>query len=86
MAVAAEIHVLIVEIDRSFALGVDGEIVHVSGVVSVRVLQPMLLGVRIEVRPGGLEVGSFALGDGMKMNCVLPGRHVIKRKPQVDAL
>lgn len=86
MAVAAEIHVLIEQIDRCFALGVDREIVHVAGMMPVGILQPMLLAVGIKVRPGRFEVWPLALGDRMKMNCMLPGRHVIERKPQVHAL
>ncbi len=85
MAVAAQIHVFIKQIDRRFALGVDREIGHVPGVMPVRILQPVLFAVRIEVRPGRFEVWPLALGNGMKMDRVLPRRHVIQRELHVHS-
>lgn len=86
MTVAAKIHILTKQFHRRLALRINREVVHVAGVMPIRILQPVLLAIRIKVRPCRFEVRSLALGHRMKMDCVLPRSHVVKRELHVYTL
>jgi hypothetical protein len=49
------------------------------------VLQAVLLGVGIEMRARGFEVGSIALGVLMEVDGVLTGRKIVKVKLETDS-
>src|SRR5581483_7199570 len=59
-------------------LGIHREVRHVSGVVALRIVQAMLLALRIEMRTGRLEIRRIALGVLMNMDCVFPGRKILQ--------
>ena len=72
MAIAGifQIHVSVSEFHGGFAVWLDGEVHHVASVMAFGALQAMLFAVWIEVRAGGLEVGTIALGILMKVDAV----------------
>ena len=80
----AESYVFVIEFRGSFAFGVDGEVQHVAGVMAFGILQAVLLGVGIEMRAGGFEVGGIALGILMKVDSVLAGWEAVQAKLESD--
>ena len=81
----AESYVFVLEFRVGFAFGIDGEVLHVAGVMAFGVLQAVLLGVGIEMRARGFEVGSIALGVLMEVDGVLTGRKIVKVKLETDS-
>src|SRR6266550_8308653 len=71
-------HVFAFGARAGFAVGSNGDVGVVAGVVTFRIFQAMLLPVRIEMRSGGLEVGAFALGVLMEVDGVLTGREIFE--------
>ena len=67
------------------AIVVNDEILHVAGVRSFRIVEPVLFAVWIEMRAGRLEVGRIALGILMNMNSVLTGGHIVQVELDLDA-
>jgi hypothetical protein len=79
-------HVVILESDSvGFALGVDGEVFHVARVVPLRIVESVLLGLRVEVRARGFEIGRIALGVLMEVDGVLAGRQAIQMQFEFNA-
>jgi hypothetical protein len=81
----AESYVFILKSSVGFTFHVDGEVLHVTGVVAIGIIEAVLLSVGIEMRAGGLEIGSVALGTLMKMDGVLARRKIVKLKLEADA-
>src|SRR5580698_2903335 len=81
----AESYVFILKSSVGFTFHVDGEVLHVTGVVAIGIIEAVLLSVGIEMRAGGLEIGSVALGTLMKMEGVLARRKSVKLKLEADA-
>ncbi len=72
-------HVVVLKSDAiGLALSVDGEVLHVPGVVTVGTIEPVFLALRIEVPSGRFEVRTFALGNLVKVDGVLSGRQVVQ--------
>ena len=78
MAVGAQVHVFVLYGGRRFAHWVHGEVRHIPGMMSFRVLKPVLLPIRIEMRARRFEVWRIALGILMNMNRVLAGRKALQ--------
>jgi hypothetical protein len=68
MAVAAEVHIFAVGLHFGFAVCVDREIRVIAGMMAFRIVEAMLLAIRIEVRSGGFEVGRGATRVLMKVD------------------
>ena len=69
----------------AFAVGADGEVLHVAGVVAVGTIEPVLLAVGIEMSTGRFEVGALALGDLMEMDGMFSGREIVEFELERDA-
>ena len=82
MGVAPGVYVLVRNAGFGRPVGLDGEILHVARVMSFRILEAMLLPIRIEVSPGGFEIGTLTLCVLMDMHGVLAGRKILQ--VQVD--
>ena len=80
MAIAPifQVDVSVSEFHGGFAVCVDGEVHHVTSVMAFGILQAVLFAVWIEVRTGGLEVGTIALGVLMKVDAVCAGRQIVQ--------
>jgi hypothetical protein len=86
MAIGAFVgDVFVHEAEFGLAFGVDGEVVHVAGVMAFGILQSVLFGVGIEVRAGGFEVGGFALGILVNVNGVFAGRKIMEVELEAGA-
>src|ERR1700692_4328964 len=68
-----------------FAIGFDGEVPHVAGVVAGGIVETVLLALGIEVSTGGFEVGAFAFGNLMEVNGVLSGGEIVEFELERDA-
>ncbi len=77
MAVAAERDVRVLPLEMRFAFGVDGKVWTVASVMALRILQSMLLTVRIEMRPRGLEVRGVALRVLVKVDGMFTRRQIL---------
>jgi hypothetical protein len=71
--------------DGRFAIGPDGEVFHIPGVVAVGIIETVLLAVGIEVSTGRFEVRSFALGDLMEVDGMFSGREIVQFELECDA-
>jgi hypothetical protein len=80
-----ESYVFILKSGAGFAFHVDGEVLHVAGVVAFGIIEAVLLSVRIKMRAGRFEIGSIALGVLMKVDGVLARRKIVKLKLEADA-
>src|SRR5271170_4182560 len=80
----AQGYVGVLEGSIGFAVGADGQVQHVAGVMAFGVLQSVLLAVGIEVRACGFKIGSIALGVLVDVDAVLAGREVVKSKLEAD--
>jgi hypothetical protein len=69
----------------SFALSIDGEVLHIASVVAVGIIETVFLAIRIEMSTGRLEIGAFALGHLMEVEGMLSGREIVKVKLDDDA-
>src|ERR1700676_2854674 len=76
--VGAESDVLVLDLRIGFALGVDGEVFHVAGVMAFGIVESVLFGFGIEVRTGGFEIRRIAFGILMKVNSVLARGKAVK--------
>jgi hypothetical protein len=74
MAVISESDVFVLGTEFRFAIGANGEIGVIAGVVTFRILQTMLLSVGIEMRPRRLEIGRRANSVLVKVKRVFAGR------------
>jgi hypothetical protein len=72
----AKIYVLIGEIHLRLAVGTYHKVGHISGVMTLGIVEAMLLSVGIKMRAGRLEVGRITLRILMKMNTVLAWREI----------
>src|SRR5437588_3300871 len=86
MAVVAEIHILVLNGELGRSAFRDGEIRHVAGVVTFRILQSMLFVIRVKVWPGRLEVRHVSLGVVLIMDGVLPGPLISLMQSDLTAL
>jgi hypothetical protein len=84
MRVAAEIYVLVLKLCAGLASGVDGEVSHVTGVMTLGVIESVFFAVGIEVRTGGFEVGAIALGILMEVDGVFARRKAVEMKLKRD--
>ena len=80
----AEGYVFVLQGDVSLAFHVNDEVLHITGVMAFGVLQAVLLGVGIEMRAGGFEVGGVALGVLMKVDAMFAGREIVKAELEAD--
>jgi len=78
MAVAAERDVFILPLEMRFAVRAHGEVGVVTGVVTFRILQSMLLSIGIEVASRGLEVRGVALRVLMKVDSMFARRQIFE--------
>src|SRR5579863_10231088 len=79
MAVGAlEGHVFVDETAMGLAISVDGEVLHVTSVMTFRILESMLLVVGIEMRACRLEVGRIALRVLVNVNSMHAGRQIVQ--------
>ena len=86
MAVVAEIHILVLNGELGRSAFRDGEIRHVAGVVTFRILQSMLFVIRVKVWPGRLEVRHVTFRVLVNMDSMFPGRKISKIQPDLHAL
>lgn len=84
MGVRAESYVFIFDLRVGFALGIDGEVFHITGVVAFRIIESVLLAFGIEMWAGGLEIRRFALRLLMEMDGVLAGRKIVEMQLEGD--
>jgi hypothetical protein len=70
--------IIVFEMGARFAIGFDGKVPHVAGVVAIGIIKTMLIAIGIEVSTRRLEVGAFALGDLMEVDRVLSGREIVE--------
>ena len=78
MVVIAKSDVRVLRFEFCLAVGTHGEIGIVTGVMTLRVLQPMLFAVRVEVWTRRLEVLCGANGILMKVNGMFAGGQVLE--------
>ncbi len=78
MAVAAERDVFILPLEMRFAVRAHREVGVVTGVVTFRILQSMLLPIGIEMASRGLEVRGVALRVLMKVDTMFAGRQIFE--------
>src|SRR3954453_7699020 len=78
MAVVAKSDIFVHYLELGRALGVYGEIVHVAGMVALRILQAMLLTLRIEMRASGLEIRRITLRLLMEVQSMLSRRQAVE--------
>jgi hypothetical protein len=81
----AEGDVIILQHCLSVSFSVDGEVLHVTGVVAFGIIESVLLAFWIEMRSGRFEVGSVALGVLVEVDGVLAGRQIVKHQLEADA-
>ena len=80
----AEGYVFILKARIGLAVGIDGEVQHVAGVMPVRALETVLFSFRIEMRACRFEIGGVALGVLVEVDSVLAGREIVKFKLETD--
>ncbi len=85
MGAVLECNIVIFEIGARFAIGADGEVFHIAGVVALGIIETVLLAVGIEVPAGGFEVGAFALGNLMEVDGMFSGGEIVESELQGDA-
>src|SRR6202140_2963705 len=68
-----------------FAIGTDGEILHIAGLGAFGILKTVVLARGIEVPAGRLEVGAFAFGDLMEVDGMHSGREIVEFDLEGDA-
>jgi len=85
MRAVAEGYVVVLELRAGVAFLIDGEVLHVAGVVAIGIVESVLPGFGVEVRAGGFEVRGIALGVLMKVDGVLAWRKIVQVKLQGDA-
>src|ERR1035441_5001444 len=78
MAFGPQIDILTRGLEFCLAIRAHGEVGMVSGVVTFRIFQAVLLAIGIEMRSRRFEVRSFALGVLMKVNGVVAGRQILQ--------
>jgi len=78
MAVAAEGYIFVVPFKMRSTIRARREVGIVTGVVTFRILQSMLFPVRIEMRPGRLEVRGIATRILMKVDGMFAGRQMLE--------
>src|ERR1044072_2943208 len=76
MTVCSQIHSRIGYRCRRGSVALYSEVRHIAGVGTIRIIQAVLFGVRVEMRTGGCECRRLTLGYLMNMNCVLAGGKV----------
>lgn len=81
----AESDVFVLQAQVGFATRIDGEVLHVAGMVAFGIIQSVLLGFGIEMRTGGFEIGGIALGVLMKVDGMLAEGKIVKVKLEADA-
>ena len=84
MRAFAQRHVGILKRGIGFALRVDGDVLHVAGVMAFGILEPMFLALGIEMRAGGLEVGWITFGILMNVDSMLAGRKIVQFHLEAD--
>ena len=84
VGVGAEGYVFVLDLRIGFALGVDGEVFHVAGVMAFGIVESMLLAFRIEMRTGGFEIRRVAFGILMEMYSVFAGGKTVKMQLEGD--
>lgn len=84
VGVGAESYVFVLKSGAGLALSVDGEVVHVAGVMAIGIVESMLFIFRIEMRAGRFEIRRIAFGVLMKVDGVLAGGKTVKGKLEAD--
>ncbi len=64
---------------------IDDEIIHVTGMRTFRILEPMFFRIRIEMRSGSFESRTFTLGKLMEVDCMRARRKILQVKLYPDA-
>jgi hypothetical protein len=85
VAVRAQIHAFVHDHQIRFPLGIHGEIVHVTGVGTVGILEAVLLAVGVEMGASRFEIRRFALGILVDVNGVFAGWQVLQVQLDLDA-
>jgi hypothetical protein len=75
----------ILERNIGFTGCADGEVLHVSGVMAFGIVEAVFLAVGIEMRAGGFEIRSIAIGILVKVDGVLAWREIVDMNLEVDA-
>jgi hypothetical protein len=78
MAVVAKGYILVREAELGFTVGSHVEVEHVTGMVTLGILQAMLFPVWIEMWTGGFEVWWITLGVLMEVQRVLARRQIVE--------
>ena len=78
VAVISESYIRVQHFQLGTPIGLHDEIVHITGVMAFRILQAVLLSLRIEMRAGRFEIGRIALCLAVEVQSVLPWRQVMK--------
>ena len=84
MRAVAEAYILVLDFGIRLPSGVDGEVSHVTGVMTLGVIESVFFAVGIEVRTGGFEVGAIALGILMEVDGVFARRKAVEMKLKRD--
>jgi hypothetical protein len=75
----------ILERNIGFTGCADGEVLHVCGVMAFGIVEAVFFAVGIEMRAGGFEIRSIALGILVKVDGVLAWREIVDMNLEVDA-
>ena len=78
MAVAAERHVFIFNLEMGFAVFLDREVGIVAGMVAFGIIETMFLTVGIEMRSGRFEIRRFAFRVLMKVDGMFARREALE--------
>jgi hypothetical protein len=84
VGVGAESYVFVLDLRIGFALGIDGEVFHVAGVMTFGIIEAMLLAFGIEMRTGGFEIRRIAFWILVEVNGVLAGGKAVKMQLEGD--
>ena len=78
MAGISPTHVFIDDLSLRLALCVNGEVVHVAGMMAFGIFQPMLFIVRIEMWASRFEIRRIALCVLVDVDGMLSGRQIVQ--------
>jgi|SRR5215831_7534059 len=66
------------QLGSRLAIGADGEVLHITGVMAVGIVEAVLLALGIEVAAGGFEIRAFTLRNLVKVEGVLSRREIMQ--------
>src|ERR1700686_1361271 len=80
-----ESDVFVIEMGARFAIGTNGEVLHIASMVALRTLETVLFVLWIEVSTGRFEVGAFAFGNLMEVDGMYSWREIVELEFECDA-